>query len=54
VADADLASLGKARAQAIQDALLSGGEVAAARVFIVNAPAQAAGGEKVRVELAVK
>src|SRR6202042_612502 len=38
VTDADLLSLGKDRAKAIQDALLSGGQIEPARVFIVHAP----------------
>jgi len=54
VPDADLEALGKQRAQAIQDALLSDGQVDAARVFIVNAPPKPDSGDKVKVELAVK
>jgi hypothetical protein len=38
VQDSDLEALGKARAEAIQGALLAGGQVEAARVFIVKAP----------------
>ncbi len=41
VTDTDLAALGKQRAQAIQDALLSDGQVEPSRVFIVNAAPQA-------------
>jgi hypothetical protein len=54
VPDADLEALGKQRAQAIQDALLSDGQVDATRVFIVNAPPKPDSGDKVKVELAVK
>ena len=54
VPDADLEALGKQRAHAIQDALLSDGQVDAARVFIVNAPPKPDSGDKVKVELAVK
>jgi len=53
VPDADLQALGKQRAQAIQDALLSNGQVDPGRVFIVNAPPKADTGSKVRVELAL-
>jgi hypothetical protein len=38
VPESDLEALGKERAQAIQGALVSGGQIEAARVFIVNAP----------------
>jgi len=54
VPDAELEALGKQRAQAIQDALLSDGQVDAARVFIVNAPPKPDSGDQVKVELAVK
>jgi hypothetical protein len=54
VPDADLEALGKARAQAIQDALLGAGQVDPARVFIVNAPPKPASGDKVQVEMALK
>jgi len=54
VPDADLEALGKQRAQAIQDALLSDGQVDATRVFIVNAPPKPDSGDRVKVELAVK
>ena len=54
VTDADLEALGKQRAQAIQDALLSDGQVDATRVFIVNAPPKPDSGDKIKVELAVK
>jgi hypothetical protein len=54
VPDSDLAALGKQRAQAIQAALLSGGQIDAARVFIVNSPPLTGQGARVRVELAVK
>jgi hypothetical protein len=54
VSDADLQTLGKQRAQAIQDALLADGQLEPARLFIVNAPQKAEGGDKVKVEMAVK
>jgi uncharacterized protein involved in outer membrane biogenesis len=54
VPDSDLEVLGKQRAQAIQDALLAGGQVDPGRVFIVNAPPKPESGDKVRVEMAVK
>ena len=54
VPDADLDALGKDRARAIQDAVVSGGKVDLARVFIVNAPPKPQSGDKVKVELAVK
>lgn len=53
-ADAELEALGKERARAIQDALLSGGDIDPARVFIVAGAAPAAAGPKVKVELALK
>jgi Domain of Unknown Function (DUF748) len=54
VPDSDLEALGKERAQAIQTALVSVGQVEPTRVFIVNAPAKAQSGDKVKVELALK
>jgi Domain of Unknown Function (DUF748) len=54
VPDSDLEALGKQRAQAIQDALLSGGRIEPGRVFIVNAPPKPESGDKVKVEMAVK
>jgi Domain of Unknown Function (DUF748) len=62
VPDAELEALGKQRAQAIQDALLSDGQIEPGRVFIVNAPpkpaaadnAKPASGDTVKVEMAVK
>ncbi len=53
VPDSDLDALGKDRARAIQDALLSGGQVEAARVFVVNAAPKPDSGSTVKVELAV-
>jgi hypothetical protein len=50
----DLDALGKERAQAIQTALLAGGQIDPARVFIVNASPQPATGDKVKVELSIK
>ena len=54
VSDEDLVTLGKDRAKAIQDALLSGGDVDPSRVFIVDAPPKPGSGGKVQVEMAVK
>ena len=54
VPDSDLDALGKERAQAIEGALVSDGQVETARVFIVNAPPKPQSGDKVRVELALK
>jgi hypothetical protein len=54
VPDADLEALGKQRAKAIQDALLSEGQVDPSRVFIVSAPPPPDTGDKVKVEMAVK
>jgi uncharacterized protein involved in outer membrane biogenesis len=54
VPDSDLDALGKQRAQAIQGALLAGGQVDPGRVFIVNAPPKPDSGDKVKVEMAVK
>ena len=53
VPDADLEQLGRARAAAIQNALLAGGEVDPARVFIVNAPPKPDTGDTVKVEMAI-
>ncbi len=55
VADDELSALGRHRARAIQDALLSGGQLDPSRVFVTTGeskPAAEAGG--VRVELALK
>jgi hypothetical protein len=49
-----LESLGKARAQSIQEALLGGGEVDPARVFLIHADSQAPGASKVKLELSLK
>ncbi|HEX4387133.1 MAG TPA: DUF748 domain-containing protein [Steroidobacteraceae bacterium] len=54
VSDADLEELGRQRARAIQDVLLADGKVEASRVFIVQAQSKADGGDKVKVELALK
>jgi len=54
VSDGDLETLGKKRAHAIQNALLSDGQIEPARVFLVNAPPKEASGDKVKVELAIK
>jgi len=49
-----LEALGKARGQAIQEALLGSGEVDAARVFLIHADSQAPGAERVKLELSLK
>lgn len=49
-----LEALGKARAQAIQGALLGSGEVDPARVFLIAADSQAPGAAKVKLELSLK
>ena len=48
VPDADLEALGKQRAKAIQDALLSDGQVDPSRVFIVNATPKPDTGDKAK------
>jgi hypothetical protein len=54
VDDRDLEHLGQSRAQAIQDALLAGGSLDAARVFIMGTnPSEQTGNKKVRVVLAL-
>ena len=54
VTDADLTALGQQRAMAIQQALLTGGQVDPARVFlVVNGKAKAQDG-KVRLEMSLK
>jgi Domain of Unknown Function (DUF748) len=52
--DSDLQALAKARAQAIQDALVSAGQIEPERIFIVTAAPQAQAGDTVKVEMAVK
>jgi hypothetical protein len=47
-------NLGKDRAKAIQDALLSDGQIEPARVFIVDSAPKPESGDKVKVEMAVK
>jgi hypothetical protein len=54
VTDSDLENLGRRRARSIQDALLGGGEVDAARVFLINAPPKSDAKDAVRVELSLK
>ncbi|HVN44745.1 MAG TPA: DUF748 domain-containing protein [Steroidobacteraceae bacterium] len=54
VPESDLEALGTQRAQAIQGALVSAGEVDSSRVFVVNAPAKPQSGDTVKVELAVR
>ena len=47
-------ALGKARGQSIQEALLAGGEVDPARVFLIHAESQPPDGGKVKLELSLK
>ena len=54
IPDSDLEQLARARASAIQNALLAGGQVDPARVFIVNAPPKPDTGDAVKVDLAVR
>jgi hypothetical protein len=54
VSDDELVNLGKQRAQAIQDALLSDGQIDPGRVFIVAGTPKPDSGEKVKVEMALK
>ncbi|MGH8134555.1 MAG: hypothetical protein ACRETP_15265, partial [Steroidobacteraceae bacterium] len=54
VPDAELDKLGKDRATAIQDALLSGKQIDPGRVFVVNAAPKPDSGDKVKVELSVR
>ena len=49
-----LEALGKARGQAIQEALLGSGEVDAARVFLISADSQPPGASRVKLELSLK
>ncbi len=53
IPDSDLEALGRSRAQAIQNAILSGGQIDPARVFIVNAAPKPDSGDTVKVELGV-
>jgi hypothetical protein len=54
VPDSELEALGKERAQAIEGALVTGGQVETSRVFIVQAPPKPQSGETVKIELGVK
>jgi hypothetical protein len=54
VSDAELAELGRARAAAIQDALLRDGTVEPSRVFIINGAAVATDEGSVRIDLTMK
>ncbi len=47
-------SLGKARGQSVQEALLGSGEVEPARVFLIHAESQPPDGGKVKLELSLK
>ncbi len=49
-----LEALGKARGQAIQEALLGNGEVDPARVFLISADSQPPGASRVKLELSLK
>lgn len=52
--DAELAALGAARAEAVRDALLSGGAIDPARVFIAGNDSVVARDGKARMELKLK
>ena len=54
VSDDELAELGKARAAAVQAALLQGGEIAPTRVFVTNVPPAGADDKLLRINLALK
>ena len=54
VPDTDLADLGKARAQKVQDLLLSAGDIEPGRLFIINAGPAPTEGELVRMELSMR
>ena len=54
VSDAELAELGRARAAAIQEALLRGGTVDPSRVFIVNGTPASTEGDLLRIDLTMK
>lgn len=54
VADEDFKELAQARARAIQDALLSSGEIEPTRVFLLGANAEAPTEGKIRVALSLK
>jgi len=54
IPDSDLELLARARASAIQNALLAGGQVDPSRVFIVNAQPKPDTGDTVKVELGVR
>ena len=49
-----MVTLGKDRAKAIQDALLSDGQIDPGRVFIVAGTPKAESGDKIKVEMALK
>ena len=54
VPDLELEALGRKRVRAIQDVLLSDGDIDASRVFVINAPAKSDAGDKVRLEMSLK
>jgi hypothetical protein len=47
-------ALGKGRGQSVQEALIGGGEVDPARVFLIHADSQAPGAARVKLELSLK
>ena len=54
VTDAELADLGRARAAAIQDAVLRNSTIDPARLFIVNGPSASTDDNTVRIDLTMK
>jgi hypothetical protein len=54
VGEGDLVSLGQHRARAIQQVLLDGTQIDAARVFVINTPPRPPQGNRVQVELSLK
>ena len=54
VTDAELADLGRARAAAIQDAVLRNSAIDPARLFIVNSPSASTDDNTVRIDLTMK
>ena len=54
VTDDRLDSLGRHRARAIRDALLSAGNIAPQRLYVLNTAPTAGAGPRVRLELGLK
>jgi hypothetical protein len=54
VPDAELAELGRQRAQVVQDLLLASGEIAPARVFVITAPPAPNDAGTVRMDLSLR